>query len=134
MKILVVDDEFVSLSKLSLLLSGFGQCDAATHGGQALEKFKLAHQEGSPYDLVTLDVDMPDMSGQQVVEAIRNWETDQGIRSHQGEAKILMVTGMTDGKNIMSAFRKGCEGYIPKPFNKADIEKALGEIGLVSPS
>lgn len=128
MRILIVDDEFVSLNKLSLLLSAYGECDAATNGGQALEMFKLAHEEKRPYDLITMDISMPGLSGLEVVSKIRGWEFELGIRSIAQEVKILMVTATTDSKSIISSFKKGCEGYLYKPFNKEKVHNALMSI------
>lgn len=131
MKILVVDDEFVSLQKLMLLLSAYGQCDAATNGAQALEMFHRAHEQNGPYDLITLDFDMPGMDGPSVAEQIRESELALGITSLEKQARILMVTAMTDGKSIMASFRKGCEGFLNKPFNEQTLRTAFETIGLV---
>ncbi len=130
MKILVVDDEFVSLKKLTLFLQDKGKVDAATSGEQAVELFIKAEQDGAPYDLVTLDFDMPGISGPETAEQIRRYEEDNGIASLHASAKILMVTGMSDGKSIMSSFKGGCEGYLKKPFNKEEIQKSLKNIGI----
>lgn len=125
MKILIVDDEFVSLQKLSLLLADKGICDAATSGRQALSMFSKAHEEKAPYELIALDYDMPDLTGPEVVTMIREHETALGINSKANTVKILMVTALSDGKSIMTAFKQGCEGYLTKPFNKESIETSL---------
>lgn len=130
MRILVVDDEFVSLQKLTLLLSAYGECDAATSGEQALEMFKAAHQESNPYQLITLDFEMPGMNGPEVVQHIRQHELDNGLNILELQAKILMASAMTDGKSIMASFREGCEGYLTKPFNAESIRKSLETIGI----
>ena len=64
-------------------------------------------------------------SGQEAVAAIRKLELARGIVTAADEVKILMVTAMTDGRNIMASFRTGCEGYITKPFTKESLGKAL---------
>lgn len=130
MKILVVDDEFVSLQKLTLLLKERGEIGAATSGEQAIEMFIKAVEEKEPYDLITLDYDMPGLSGAETAEQIRKYEEDHGITSLNTAVKILMVTAMSDGKSIMSSFKGGCEGYLTKPFNKEEIKKSLATIGL----
>lgn len=130
MKILVVDDEFVSLQKLTLLLKDRGEIDAATSGEQAIELFTSAIEKKEPYDLITLDYDMPGLSGAETAEKIRNHEKEIGISSLDASTKILMVTAMNDGKSIMSSFKGGCEGYLTKPFNKEKITKSLMTIGL----
>lgn len=130
MKILVVDDEFVSLQKLTHLLKDHGEIDAATSGEQALELFIKAIETKEPYNLVTLDYDMPGLSGAETAAKIRTHEKDSGISSLAESTKILMVTAMSDGKSIMSSFKGGCEGYLTKPFNKEKILKSLETIGL----
>ena len=125
MRILVVDDEFVSLKKLSLLLDDIGTCDTASSGEEALEMFIAAEQVNSPYELITLDIDMPGMSGTETVAKIRKYEEEMGIASLHTSVKVLMVTAMSDSKNIMASFKGGCEGYLKKPFSRESIEKGL---------
>jgi two-component system chemotaxis response regulator CheY len=125
MRILVVDDDYVSRTKLKALLAGRGDCDAVPNGTIALGMFQAAHDEQVPYDLVTMDVNMPDMKGQEVVARIRQWEKDHG-QSHQ--AKILMITALKGGQEVMSAFREGCEWYLVKPVTPENLTEALGKL------
>ncbi len=128
MRILIVDDEFVSLQKLTLLLKSRGVCDAATSGEQAFEMFCQAFETHEPYDLVTLDVNMPGLSGPEVLQKIRRFEEEHNSSCLKTRAKIMMVTAMSDGKTIMASFKEGCEGYLTKPFNKEEIEKSLAAL------
>jgi len=130
MKILVVDDELVSQQKLSLLMKDHGKVDTASSGEQALGMFVKAEMDKEPYELITLDYEMPGMSGSETAEKIRQYEEDMGIASLHTSAKILMITAMTDPKSIMSSFRGGCEGYLKKPFNREKIDKSLQAIGV----
>ncbi|GAF79962.1 unnamed protein product [marine sediment metagenome] len=63
MRGLIVDDEFVSRKKAQRIMSQYGECDIATNGTETLEAFRLAHDEGRPYDLITMDILIPDMDG-----------------------------------------------------------------------
>jgi two-component system chemotaxis response regulator CheY len=130
MKILAVDDEFVSRSRICRLLEAYGDCASACSGEEALELFLQAHSEQQPYELITMDIDMPGLSGPEVVKQIRSYEQELGITSLESAVKILMVTAMNDGKTIMASFKEGCEGYVTKPFNKEAIRKSLSTIGL----
>ena len=127
LKILVVDDEYVSLVKLQSLLSSYGDCYAATHGNQAITMFKKAHKELKPYDLITMDINMPEIQGQDVIEKIRLWESVNRVSKR---VKIIMVTAMKDVPSIHNAFNKGCEAYLVKPINKENISKALSKLSL----
>lgn len=74
MKILIVDDEFVSRKKAQKIMSQYGECDTTINGTKALEAFKLAHEERDPYDLITMDIMMPDMDGIETPKRIRVWK------------------------------------------------------------
>ena len=130
MRILAVDDEFITINKLKLLLSDYGTCDAAETGQQSLDMFLAAHEESRPYDLIALDIQLPDMTGQDVLGKIRKWELENNAYSNDQEAKILMVTAMHDRDNILSSFRKGCEGYLTKPFDENKLKKSLTNLGI----
>jgi two-component system chemotaxis response regulator CheY len=130
MRILVVDDEFVSLQKLSLYLKDKGMCEAATHAEQAYQMFCQAFKVRAPYDLITLDVDMPDYNGPELLKKIRNFEVENGITEKSQRVKIVMISSHQDGPSIMSSFSHGCDAYITKPYNKEDVMQALAPIGI----
>jgi two-component system chemotaxis response regulator CheY len=130
MKILIVDDEFVSRQKLCLLLAKKGQCDAAASGEEAYQMFCQAFRDNAGYQLITLDYDMPGLSGPEVLEKIRQFERENGVSSRDRWVKVMMVTGKSDSKSVMSSFKSGCEGYLTKPFNNEEIRKGLKTVGL----
>jgi two-component system chemotaxis response regulator CheY len=129
MRILIADDDFVS-RKISLkLLSEYGECDIAVNGKEALEVFKLAFENNEGYDLVCLDIMMPEMTGQEVLKEIRSFEQDKGIDSYKG-TKIIMITALDDPDNIKTAFREQCEAYIIKPVDKEKLFQKLKNFEL----
>jgi two-component system chemotaxis response regulator CheY len=133
MRILIVDDEYVSRTKMKVLLSDHGDCDAAPNGELALDLVEDALRESCPYDLITMDVDMPGMTGEKVVRAIRdrewNWAKETGKPVH--EAQILMATVRKDTQTVIDSFRGGCEGYLVKPVTPESLNQALVGAGLV---
>jgi two-component system chemotaxis response regulator CheY len=131
MRILVVDDDYVSRVQTKALLSNYGDCDAAPDGALALDLIKSAHAENAPYELITLDVDMPTMRGQEVLRLIREFETSNGLAHRGTEAKVLMVSALDDGKSIMSSFRQGCEGYVVKPLTPSKLAEALEHLRML---
>ncbi len=131
MRVLVVDDDYVSRAQVKALLGTRADCDGAPSGELALALFVHAHQESAPYALVALDVDMPGLSGQEVVQRIRDWEVETGNNHRGREVKVLMISGMKDGKNIMASFRHGAEGYVIKPITPQKLKQALTELELV---
>jgi two-component system chemotaxis response regulator CheY len=133
MRILIVDDDFVSRSKLEALLSEYGNCDAAEDGQQALDMFEQAHQQSAGYDLITMDIDMPRMSGHEVLSRIREWEEAHRVYEQGQAAKVLMSTSMQSRTDIMSSFRNGCEGYLKKPVTPEKLAEALAAIDICRP-
>lgn len=130
MRILIVDDDYLSRSALRELLSQYGECDAVPNGNIALEMFKEAHHEYVPYSLITMDIEMPRMSGQDVVSHIRAIEVEKGIK-HDDSVKILMVSAMVDMKNIARSYVEGCNAYCTKPVSEESLQKALKDLELL---
>ena len=130
MRKLIVDDDPVSLAKLSVLLKKYGECETALSGREAIEKFKKAHENYMPYTLITLDIKMPDMDGQEVLEHIHRWELENKIHEIGERAKVIMVTAVDDVDNLVTAFKKGCGGYLTKPFNAEKLRSALAKIDI----
>jgi len=130
MKTLVVEDDFVSRRLLQIVLTPYGQCDIAVNGREALEAFKMALDEGSPYDLVCLDIMMPEMDGHEVLKQIRETEMQNGKGGLDG-AKVIMTTALGDFENIKRAFIGQCEAYLVKPVEKQKLLEKLVELGLI---
>lgn len=130
MKTLVAEDDFVSRSVLQEILAPFGQCDVAVNGAEAVDAFRKAIEAGNPYDLVCLDIMMPEMDGQAALKLIREYEATHGITGGDG-VKIIMTTALGDFNNIMTAFREQCEAYLLKPIGKDALYKQLRFLGLI---
>ena len=129
MKSLVVEDDTTSRLVMKEYLSAFGHCDAVPHGKDALAAFAKAHDEGSPYELVCLDIMMPDMNGHDVLVRLRKYESDLNIGGLNG-ARVLMTTALGDAKNVVRAFKEQCEGYLVKPVTPENLAEKLKELGF----
>ncbi len=129
MKILIVEDDFISRKLLNVLLKPYGDCDIAVNGKEAVEAFQTAVEEGQKYDLICLDILMPEMDGQEVLKKIRKIELKNEIFGSE-YARIIMTTALSDSKSIMEAFSEQCEAYIVKPITKDKLIKQLHILGL----
>ncbi len=129
MKTLIVEDDFASRLILQELLKGFGSIHIAVNGKEAVEAVRVALEDEQPYDLICLDIMMPEMDGQEALHQIRRQEEAMGILSDRG-SKIVMTTALDDARNVMKAFNSLCDGYLTKPIKKATLVDKLKEIGL----
>jgi two-component system chemotaxis response regulator CheY len=131
MKTLIVEDDFTSRLLMQELLKGFGMVKVAVDGQEGVEAVRLALKNGEPFNLICLDIMMPELDGQQTLRVIREMEEDKGILSSDG-AKIIMTTALDDMKNKISAFSGLCDGYLSKPIHKEQLLKELRKLELIS--
>ena len=130
MKYLIVEDDFAGRRLLKRYLSDSGECDIAVDGAEAIEAFRQALAENEPYDLICLDIMMPNMDGHDALKAIRRIEHEHGIHGLDG-VKVIMTTALDDSKNVMGSFREGCEAYIVKPIEKKKLLEEMEKLGLI---
>ncbi len=127
MKTLVVDDELVSRKKMIKILNDFSQCDSVKNGKAAVRVFRAAIEAGTPYDLVTLDIFMPDLDGTRILSMLREIEVELNLKV---KAKILMVTSHSDTETVKACLGK-CNGYVVKPFNREILVDKLTKLSLL---
>jgi two-component system chemotaxis response regulator CheY len=119
-KILVVDDMAAMRKILKTLLAqlGYKNVDEAEDGKQALEILK---QNPNKYGLVITDWNMPNMTGIELVQAIRS---DEQLK----HLPILMVTAEAKKENVLMAIKAGVNNYIVKPFTAETLKEKMEKI------
>lgn len=131
LKILIVEDDFISRRILRELLVPYGKCDMAKDGEEAVQAFYLGWEEQVPYDLICMDVMMPEMDGQEALQRIRDMEKEMGIIGSQ-EVKVIMATALDDLKNVIKAYHDGgATSYIVKPISKNNLVEEMKKLGLI---
>ncbi len=130
MKILIVDDQLVSRMKIAKIMQGLCNADAADCGQEALDRYRRSLADNAPYDLITLDVSMPDMDGRKVLKMIRKLEFEHGVPTNR-QVKILMITSSSDKDTVLSSIQAGCDDYLVKPLNRETIAAKLEKFGLM---
>nr|WP_320190520.1 HDOD domain-containing protein [uncultured Desulfobacter sp.] len=129
MKILIVDDENISRNILLAKMTDMGTCIAVDNAKEALAEIDKAKKENQPFDLITLDVSMPGMGGQELLEHIRKKE-DQNKIPKKDRAKIIMITARMNLGTINACIKRGCSGYLTKPVSKVQLVQSLSQIGF----
>lgn len=129
MKILIVDDELTSRELLKAMLSPYGECHLSESGREAVEIFKRSEDQGERFDLICMDIMMPEMSGHETLREIRKIESARPD-ANPHRAKVIMATALGDAQNIMDAVKSGDDAYIVKPIGRETLIKRLKELGL----
>jgi two-component system chemotaxis response regulator CheY len=124
MKTLIVEDDFTSRLVLQTFLSRYGECHIAVNGKEAVEAFRASLDHGPQYDLVCMDIMMPEMDGREAVRQIREIE-EARASGPQPAVKIIMTTALNDLKEVTRCFRELCDSYLVKPI---DLSKLLEQI------
>ncbi len=130
LRILVVDDDYTSRVQLKAILSFYGDCDAAPDGEIALKLIADALSSGVPYDLITMDMEMPQLSGFDVLSRIRHLEGEMNITGKK-KAHIIMITVRDKMQDVIQAYKEECTGYMVKPATPQKMKEVLTEVGLV---
>lgn len=131
MKILIVEDDFVSRRLLQRILSGYGECDIAVDGAEAVAAFRLAWESKDPYTLICLDIRMPGLDGHGVLEAIRTYEEEVRADNHGQQARVVITTGLEDSESFLRSFEAGCDSFLPKPIERGRLEQTLRELRII---
>lgn len=126
---LIVDDDPSCREFVAHFLRDWAECDKAADGYEAVGKFCDALFRGEPYDLVCLDIMMPDCDGHRVIQLIREIEEARGIYGSAG-VKMVMTTACRESHHCIRAFREGCESYVTKPLDVQELAGTLADLGF----
>jgi DNA-binding NtrC family response regulator len=108
-RILIVDDEEIVIkSCLRILGGGDYYVEVAHDGREALCKI-----EENPYDVIILDVVMPNMGGLEVLRRVKETHPDMDV---------IMVTGLSQVDTVMQARKLGARDFISKPFEPNELK------------
>jgi two-component system chemotaxis response regulator CheY len=120
LRILIVEDDLACRLLLQTFLARYGECHVALNGREAVDLFRTSFDRGSSYDLICMDVMMPEMDGREAVRQIRAFEEDRRIRSPYG-ATIFMTTTVQEIREVFQCFRELCDAYLLKPIDLGQL-------------
>ena len=130
MRVLIAEDDFASRKVMLRFFEKYGECDVTVDGKEAVEAFTMAVEMNEPYDLVCLDIMMPEMDGHQALRRIRKIEEENNVPDDE-KVKIVMTTALSETRHVTKAFENGCTAYAGKPINQEKLEAMLKKFDLI---
>jgi len=122
LSILVAEDNEINALLMRSLLSRLGHnAVITTNGEEALESWLSAKSAGSPYDLVFMDIQMPQLNGIETTKRIRMLEAGQPGR----QTPILALTANTLVEDRYACFEAGMDGFLIKPLDRDKLADAI---------
>lgn len=114
-RLLVVDDSKMMRMGISRSLRQIGvqQIEEAAHGRQALERL-----QNEAFDLMLLDVEMPEMTGLEVLEQMQQNPKFKGF-------PVIVISGGQDIEDVVRCIEMGADDYLPKPFSQVLLKARL---------
>ena len=114
-RLLVVDDSKMMRMGISRSLKQIGVrfIEEASHGRQALERL-----QAEPFDLMLLDVEMPEMTGLEVLAQMQQHPQLRGF-------PVIVISGGQDIDDVVRCIEMGADDYLPKPFSQVLLKARL---------
>jgi len=132
MKCLVVDDDRTSSLIAERLVSRHATCDVVVNGQEALNLFLRAHESKSPYDLILMDIMMPETNGLQAVLSIREKEAFMNIPLSQ-RVKVIMTSSLDNPLTVIKAlYESDANSYLTKPISGQMLANELKKLKLIN--
>ena len=126
LSILVAEDNDINALLARALLVKLGhRPTVAANGALALESWHAALSAGAPYDLVLMDVHMPDVDGIEATRRIRAAEDDIGI----ARTPIIALTANAFGEDRDACLKAGMDGFLTKPLDRERLAEILASGG-----
>ena len=124
MRVLVADDDAIARMIVSSALQGEAEVVVAKDGAQALSMFSEGAAQSSPFDLVILDISMPEVDGLDALAAIRVKEAELGVFGSRG-VRAIILTANSETHNLYDANALDCDSYLLKPIDVAKLRREV---------
>jgi two-component system chemotaxis response regulator CheY len=132
LRILLADVSMTSRLALERILAGYGHCDSAEDGMDALKVFTLALELGHPYDLVCIDLMLPRVGGIDAIKMMRRIEREMGVLKADA-VKVIVITAVDNPAYIFEAcYRGGANAYLYKPVDRLKLIAEMEKMGLIN--
>ncbi len=128
MKTLIVEDEFTSRALLREMLKRYGAPQVAMNGREGVEAVRAALEAGEPFDLICLDIMMPELDGQEALRQIRQIEEEMRPAKR---ARVIMTTALADRDTVVESINSQCDYFLVKPIDGRVLLDELRRLDLI---
>ena len=129
-RVLIAEDDYVSREFLLRFLSKYGICDVTVNGKEAVEAYIISLEMEEYYDLICLDIMMPELDGTEVLKVIKEMEKVNEL-DEKNKSKIIMMTALNDSETVKGTYRDGSHAYAVKPLDTDKILQVLEKFELI---
>ncbi|GAB6426471.1 chemotaxis protein CheY [Bacillus cereus] len=120
-RVLVVDDTQFMRMMLKNTLGKMGLKDVveAENGLQAVKKYQEYLQDGNAFELVLMDITMPDMDGITALKKIVEMDKN---------AAVIMCSALGNNKHVIESFQIGAKDFVVKPFQEDEVISKIRDV------
>lgn len=134
-RVLIVDDSTSVRESFTDILSPLATCEVATNGQEAVDLIKRTVNKGGHFDLVLMDIIMPEKDGLTAVREIRQFEKVRGCTDADRLTIVIVTTIKEPSRILIAQYECGADAYITKPFTRETVLQTLRSNGLgINPS
>ena len=130
MKVLIAEDDCLWRDLLQSFLEPAADVQTVDDGRKAIEIISESFRQSDPFTIVFLDIQMPERSGHEVLEAIRRLEQEQSL-AEKVPCKVIMMTALSDSDNVTESFLGRCDGFLVKPISHKAVNNILRQLGFL---
>lgn len=130
MKSLILEDDPVTTKIIANYLINFGMVVTAGSAKEAFEIYNDTAFSSTPFDLICLDLQLPEYDGVEFLKEIRQSEESSGIALPFG-VKIVVLTSSEEPGIASEVQAKGCDAFLSKPLNREKLKSELMRLKLI---
>jgi len=119
LRLLIIEDDATTGLLMSYILRQHGETVLCETGEAGLAALRDGLELGEPFDLVVLDLFLPDMHGDAILKEIREEEFRRGIHDPREHCVVIINTANSDVDQLMHSLKNEPDGYLIKPINVA---------------
>ena len=128
-KALIIEDEEVAREKLLMMMNKFADCSFSETGEGGLRSFSESLSSGNYFDIVLLDISLPDVNGKMVLKRIHELEQEQAVPV-ENKTKVVMVTASSSEEDLFGSIQNRCDDYLLKPVTEEILKDKLKAVGV----